>query len=38
MMKRYFIYLVSAVFTFAAISCQEELRYQPGEKDAENCY
>lgn len=38
MMKRYFIYLVSAVFAFAAVSCQEELRYQPGEQDAENCY
>ena len=38
MMKRYFIYLISAVFAFAAISCQEELRYQPGEPDAENCY
>ena len=38
MMKRYFIYLVSAVFAFAAVSCQEELRYQSGEQDAENCY
>ena len=38
MMKRYFIYLVSAVFAFAAVSCQEELRYRPGEQDAENCY
>ena len=38
MMKRYFIYLVSAVFAFTAVSCQEELRYQPGEQDAENCY
>lgn len=38
MMKRYFIYLISAVFAFAAVSCQEELRYQPGEQDAENCY
>ena len=38
MMKRYFIYLVSAVFAFTALSCQEEIRFQPGEQDAENCY
>ena len=37
-MNRYFTYLISAIFALAAISCQEELRYQPGEADAENCY
>lgn len=37
-MNRYFTYLISAIFAFAAISCQEELRYEPGDPDAENCY
>lgn len=37
-MNRYFTYLISAIFAYAAISCQEELRYEPGDPDAENCY
>ena len=37
-MNRYIVYLISAIFAFSAISCQEELTYQPGEQDHENCY
>ena len=37
-MNRYIVYLISAIFAFSALSCQEELKYQPGEKDHENCY
>ena len=37
-MNRYIVYLISAIFAFSAISCQEELQYQPGEQDHENCY
>ena len=37
-MNRYIVYLISAIFAFSAISCQEELRYQPGEQDHEDCY
>ena len=37
-MNRYLIYFISAIFAFSAISCQEELRYEPGAPDAENCY
>ena len=37
-MNRYIIYFISAIFAFSALSCQEELRYQPGEQDHENCY
>ena len=37
-MNRYIVYLISAIFAFSAISCQEELTYQPGEQDHENCF
>ena len=37
-MNRYIVYLISAIFAFSALSCQEELTYQPGEQDHENCY
>lgn len=37
-MNRYIVYLISAIFAFSAISCQEELKYHPGEQDHENCY
>ena len=37
-MNRYIVYLISAIFAFSALSCQEELRHQPGEQDHENCY
>ena len=37
-MNRYIAYFISAIFALSAISCQEELKYQPGEPDHENCY
>ena len=37
-MNKYLIYFISAIFAFSAISCQQELRYEPGSPDAENCY
>ena len=37
-MKRYFIYITTALLALAAVSCQEEFRYEPGEADHENCY
>ena len=37
-MKRYFIYIIAALMTFAFSACQEELTYNAGEPDAENCY
>ena len=37
-MKRYFIYLTAALLAFASVSCQKELKYEPGEADHENCY
>ena len=37
-MKRYFIYLTAALLAFASVSCQKELKYEPGEVDHENCY
>lgn len=37
-MKRYFIYIATALLAFAAVACQEEFRYEPGEPDHENCY
>ena len=37
-MKRHFIYFMTILISLAVVSCQEELRYQPGEADNENCY
>lgn len=37
-MKRYFIYFMAALLSLALSSCQDELTYQPGEPDAEDCY
>lgn len=37
-MKRYLIYSMAVLLSFAMSSCQEELVYQPGEADDENCY
>ena len=37
-MKRYFIYIMTAMLSLFMTSCVEEQIYQPGELDAENCY
>ena len=37
-MKRYFIYIMTAMLSLVMASCVEEQVYQPGELDNENCY
>lgn len=37
-MKRYYIYFITVLLSFTMTSCMEELKYLPGEEDAENCY
>ena len=37
-MKRCFIYFMTVLLSVAFSSCQDELTYQPGELDAEDCY
>ena len=37
-MKRYFIYIMTAMLSLVMASCVEEQLYQPGELDNENCY
>ena len=37
-MKRYFIYMMTALLSLALVSCVEEEIHAPGELDSENCY
>ncbi len=37
-MKRYFIYIMTAMLSLVMASCVEEQVFQPGELDNENCY
>lgn len=37
-MKRYFIYMMTAVLSMMMVSCAEEEAHAPGELDDENCY
>ena len=37
-MKRYLLYILTAMLSLAAVSCAQEEMFAPGELDDKNCY